>query len=154
LYTGSVLQDAGMTAVLGMSVVFLALFLLSAYMHYFKILIARIERKKTALDGPVSDQPLKPLNQSPAPVTARDETVHDEGSRLAAAVAVGLYLRGVRAAPTDAVAAAIATALTLHERSIPPARETLFGPASSWRLAGRLEAMASRSRSRERPSVR
>ena len=44
----SILQTAGTTAAIGMGVVFAALFLLSVYMHYFKIFIARLEGRHKA----------------------------------------------------------------------------------------------------------
>lgn len=145
LENASIWQLAGLTAALGMGVVFVSLFLLSVYMHYFKLLTARIEgkgQKDTGLSRPKA--PARPV-VAPAP----RPSVSEEDGQLAASVAVGLYLDGVRSAPAGDVAAAIATALALHRVRTVPRRAA--AAVSNWRLAGRMEAMASRLKRHDRP---
>jgi len=140
---------AAQTTMVGMGVVFVALFLLSVYMHFFKELTARIEgrsRKPEKTPGPSAPAPrVAPVpDEAPAPGD-------DEGARTAAAVAVALALKGVAAGPPAEVAAAIAAALALHRSSVAPSAPPA-GPAAvrSWGLAGRLEAMAGRTARQER----
>ncbi len=141
---------AAQTTMVGMGVVFVALFLLSVYMHFFKDLTARIEgrgRKPEKAPEPSAPAP----RVGPVPAEAAPAAGDDEGARTAAAVAVALALEGVTAGPPAEVAAAIAAALALHRSSAaPPAPPA--GPAAirSWGLAGRLEAMAGRTARQER----
>ncbi len=141
----SIMQLAGMTAALGMGVVFVSLFLLSVYMHYFKILTARIEGKSAKAPAVPTPKTSAKVVVSPAP----GSPAMGASGGLAAAVAVGLYLDGARSAAPDDVAAAIATALALHrQRAVPHVAASVV---SDWRLAGRMEAMASRLRRHDRP---
>jgi len=143
---------AGLTAAVGMGVVFSALFLLSMYMHYFKSLISRVEgRHKPPPTAP--SKPAKPPSVKPIPEPARPAGAPE--AEVAAAVAVGLHLAGMRGAPADSsVAAAIAVALELYRgQSTQP-----FGPtphaSAGWKLAGRLEAMTSRLKRHDRSPSR
>jgi Na+-transporting methylmalonyl-CoA/oxaloacetate decarboxylase gamma subunit len=146
----SVLQLAGTTAAIGMGVVFAALFLLSLYMHYFKIFIGRIEAGHSS--GQLKAQKAAAaLKLDPVPVTA--ELVDDPAAQVAAAVAVGLRLRGLGGAPGGApggdVAAAIAAALAMHRaHTRAPSRASPAG--APWQMAGRLEMMGARVRRQER----
>ena len=143
----SILQMAGTTAVIGMGVVFVALFLLSVYMHYFKIFIARVEGRHKASQAKA--QPSKPApapQLAPAPSAAAAPA---EDAQVAAAIAVGLRLQGAGGAPAGAVAAAIATALSLHRGRLRAALAPRRGSAQ-WQMAGRLDMMGARVRRQER----
>ncbi len=145
----AVWQMVVQTTVVGMGVVFVALFLLSVYMHYFKILIARMEGRHRAVGAPKAKASSPPPKVAPAPKPA-DE---DPGAQIAACVGVALALEGVRGAPEPRVAAAIATALALHGAgggAGPWGGPQRGGGASPWRMAGRLEAMGGRVARQER----
>jgi len=144
----SIWTFAGLTAAVGMGVVFAALFLLSTYMHFFKGVIARIEGRGKPAPAPT---PKSTANPVVTPVPGAAAPAATEGTRIAAAVAVGLHLRGVRGAGGDEVAAAIATALTLHRGRSAATEAAAARPASGWKLAGRMEAMTSRAKRHERP---
>lgn len=140
----SILQMAGTTAAIGMGVVFVALFLLSVYMHYFKVFIAWIERRHHASREAKQITPAPAPELAPAPAPGADE-----GAQLAAAVAVGLRLEGVGGAPGGSVAAAIAAALALHRSRISAALTPRLA-SGRWPLAGRLEMMGARVRRQQR----
>ena len=142
----SIWTFAGLTAAVGMGVVFAALFLLSTYMHFFKIIIARIEGR-----GKPAPAPTPKSTASPVVTPVPGAPAATEGARIAAAVAVGLHLRGMRGAGGDEVAAAIATALALHRGRSAATEAAAARPASGWKLAGRMEAMTSRAKRHERP---
>ena len=145
---GSIWTFAGLTAAVGMGVVFVALFLLSTYMHYFKILIARFEGGRR-----IAAAPPKASARAPAvkPAAASPTPARDDGGAVAAAIAVGLQLAGLRVAPSGEVAAAIAFALAAHRERSGAAAATRAVPTPGWRLAGRMEAMSGRARRHERP---
>lgn len=145
----SIWQLASVTAVVGMGVVFTALFLLSVYMHYFKLLTARIEAKSRA-PAPAPPQKTKPV-VAPVPESPPAGAMGEAGARVAAAVAVGLHLKGAIPAIRGEVAAAIATALSLHRGRAVRLGGVQPRSASAWRLAGRMEAMGGRLRRQERP---
>jgi len=138
---GSIWAFAGMTAAVGMGVVFVALFLLSMYMHYFKILTARFEGRAQSPEPAAVKKVAQPPSLQPVAAPGKGGA---EGPRLAAAVAVGLHLKGVRGTPGAEVAAAIAAALALYWGRGEPAAEAPVQPASGWKLSGRMEAMSSR----------
>ncbi|MHB8762778.1 MAG: OadG family protein [Deferrisomatales bacterium] len=138
----SIWSFAGTTAAVGMGVVFVALFLLSAYMHGFKALIGRLE-------GREEHKPAPPRAPRGPVVTQLAPRGGDAAARLAAAVAVGLHLHGAGGRVAPEVVAAIASALALHRRAGEPAPEA--APGTSWRLAGRLSAMGARSSQAQRP---
>ena len=97
----SIGQLAAVTAALGMGVVFVALFILSMYMHYFKLLTSRIEGPKRA-PGPRKAPPgpkIEAAPRAPGPHPA------DPVAPVAAAVAVGFHLEGHPGAPSESVAA-------------------------------------------------
>ncbi len=149
---GSIWTFAGMTAAVGMGVVFVALFLLSLYMHYFKVLTSRLEGRAKQPAPAAAKRPAQPPSLKPAPAGGKDRA---DGGGLAAAVAVGLHLRGLRGGdPGGEVAAAIAAALAFHQGRTAQAAEAPPRPASGWKLSGRMEAMSSRSRRHERPAGR
>jgi hypothetical protein len=83
---------------------------------------------------------------------SRTTQVEDPLQPVAAAIAVGLHLYGLRAASLGEVAAAIATALFVERNESPAlgagAQEPLF---SAWRFAGRMQQMASRVQRQDRP---
>ncbi len=145
---GSIWTFAGVTAAVGMGVVFAALFLLSLYMHYFKILIARFESGRR-----VAAAPPTPAARSPAVKPGADAgaAAADDGGAVAAAVAVGLHLAGARGAPSGEVAAAIAFALASNRDRSAAAAAAYGRPPPGWRLAGRMDAMSGRARRHERP---
>lgn len=146
----SIWQLAGMTAAVGMGVVFVALFLLSLYMHYFKLLTARLEKAKRA-PPPAAPKRAKPV-VAPVPDAAPTAPVASAGDApVAAAVAVGLYLRGVLPTAREEVAAAIAAALALRRRRLAASGPSVPRSPANWRLAGRLDAMHGRRRGQERP---
>lgn len=147
----SIWQLAGMTAAVGMGVVFVALFLLAMYMHYFKILTARIEGR-TATPAPHETAGAPSLQ--PLPEKAAEPPEIAQEARVAAAVAVGLHLQGVRTGPAGEVAAAIAAALATHRARVTAARERAARAPSSWQLAGRMESMHGRLKRHERPITR
>ncbi len=152
-------QFAGMTTAVGMGVVFVALFLLSVYMHLFKDLTARIEgRDDRARPKPAAPKPAPAVEPKP-----EEGPGSDDDARTAAAAAVALHLDGASGAPSPETAvaigvalaldqgraAAIATALALHRGaagSVP--RPAQAGTA--WGTAGRLAAMAARVARQER----
>ena len=144
----SIWTFAGLTAAVGMGVVFFALFLLSTYMHFFKGIIARIESRGKAVTAPTLKPTARPA-VTPAPAVA--PPVGTEDARVAAAVAVGLHLASMRRAASGEVAAAIAVALSLHGDGGAQGEVRFPRPASGWKLAGRLEAMTSRAKRHERP---
>jgi len=148
---GSIWTFAGMTAAVGMGVVFVALFLLSMYMHYFKVLTAKLEGRARPPAAAAAKRPAQAPSLNPIPAAP---VAGAEGARVAAAVAMGLHLEGLRGAPGDEVAAAIAAALALHRRRSTAPAEALPRPASGWKLSGRMEAMSSRARRHERPAGR
>jgi len=132
-----------------MGVVFTALFLLSAYMHYFKSVIARLESRGAAAPAPTPKPKARPEVK---PIPVAPSAVPTEGARVAAAVAVGLHLAGVRAVPGGDLAAAVAVAMALHRGVAAPLPDAVsVRPASGWKLAGRMEAMTSRVKRHERP---
>jgi len=146
----TILQMAGTTAAVGMGVVFCALLLLSVYMHYFKVFVARVEARHRAGAAAPGKRPLAAapkLTPAPAPSVAADAAA--TGARIAAAIAVGLRLHTAGGAPRGEVVAAIAAALAMH-------RERLRGQRSAaragnpWQMAGRLESMGARVRRQER----
>ncbi|MDF1554984.1 MAG: OadG family protein [Deferrisomatales bacterium] len=143
----SVWMLASTTAAIGMGVVFVALFLLSVYMHYFKVFIARVEARH-ALSQPAAKKRVAPAapRLDPVPGAAPAE---EDGARVAAAIAVGLRLHGAGGAPSGEVAAAIATALTLQRARVCAALPSVRS-AAPWQMAGRLEMMAARVRRQER----
>ncbi len=145
---GSIWTFAGLTAAVGMGVVFVALFLLSMYMHYFKVLIARFEGGRKAAPAPPKAAARAPAVKSAA---AAPTAARDDGGAVAAAIAVGLQLAGLRGAPSGEVAAAIAFALAAHRERSAGAAATRAGPTPGWRLAGRMDAMSGRARRHERP---
>ena len=134
------------TALLGMGVVFVALFLLSVYMHFFKELTGRIEGRRRG--GPAR-RPAPEVQPAPPPDVPPGGEEGD--APVAAAVAVALALEGRTGVPAPEVAAAVATALALHRARAVPSPEPV-GPcrAPAWRMAGRLEAMAGRLARQER----
>ena len=144
----SIAMMAGTTAAIGMGVVFASLFLLSVYMHYFKIFIARIEaRNKASQPAPQQRTAAAAAPQlDPAPVAT---PTADAGAPVAAAIAVGLRLHGVGGAPSGEIAAAIATALSLQRGRARAALQPRPG-AASWQMSGRLEMMGARVRRQER----
>ncbi len=145
---GSIWTFAGLTAAVGMSVVFVALFLLSMYMHYFKVLIARFEGgRRTAAARPTAAARTPAVK--PAPIAGA--VGRDDRGAVAAAVALGLHLAGVRGAPSGEVAAAIAIALATHRERLGGAAATRAVATPGWRLAGRMDAMSGRARRHERP---
>jgi len=144
---GSIWTFAGLTAAVGMGVVFVALFLLSLYMHYFKILIARFEGGR----GRTAAPPKAVAPTSAVKPASTGAAVRDDRGAVAAAVAVGLHLAGVRGAPPGEVAAAIAFALAAHRARSAGAAATRAVPTPGWRLAGRMDAMSGRARRHERP---
>ena len=100
----SVMELAGLTAVVGMGVVFSALVLLSIYMNLFKRIIGKLEavhKEKRA----VSAASASGASSSPVDI---------EGEQIAAATGVGLYLDGVHGGAGDSVAAAIGVGLHLQ----------------------------------------
>ena len=143
----SVLQFAGTTAAIGMGVVFTSLFLLSVYMHYFKLFIARVEARHT-LSQPAAKKSGAPAAPRLSPVPGAASAA-EEGARVAAAIAVGLRLHGAGGAPSGEVAAAIATALTVQRGRVRAALQSVRG-AAPWQMAGRLEMMGARVRRQER----
>jgi Na+-transporting methylmalonyl-CoA/oxaloacetate decarboxylase gamma subunit len=129
-----------------MGVVFAALFLLSTYMRVFKSITSRLESRGSAapVPKPVARPAVKPVPAAGPPVERGD-------GQVAAAVAMGLHLAGVRLLAGGEVAAAIAAALVLHRGTRPQDEGTAPLPASGWKLAGRMEAMAARNKRHERP---
>ncbi len=142
------------TTALGMGVVFVALFLLSVYMHFFKEFTGRIEgRRRGGRRGPVPVPKVEPVPEEGGPqavVRAHPPEAAD-ASPVAAAVAVALALEGRTGVPAPEVAAAVAAALALHRARIGPSPEPV-APCRppAWRMAGRLEAMAGRLARQER----
>ncbi len=167
-------QDIGnlamMTAVVGMGVVFTALFLLSIYMIIFKRIIGNLEKQHAAKkEAKVSASAAAP---SLAPALAAADP---EEERLAATIGLALHLEGVhQEVPADVaaviglalhlegaqpnvtadvpadVAAAIMTALHMHiqgcnQAQIEAAMEPT-GPAAnpSWKMAGWMESHSMR----------
>ena len=145
--TDAMWQMAGQTTVVGMGVVFVALFLLSVYMHYFKVLIARLEGRRRT---PVRPEPAAEA-EAPEVAPAPQPPAEDPGGRIAACVGVALALEGVRGAPGPQEAAAIATAVALHRaRAADPVCPSSSKATPPWRLAGRLAAMGGRVARQER----
>lgn len=137
---------AGLTAAVGMGVVFVALFAISLYMHYFKLVTARLENATRGRAPPAAKPPRRAAPSLTPGVAARP--TEEDASPIAAAVAMALHLRGVRGAPREEVAAAVGVALAMHRgRSVPAVADS----ASGWRLAGRMEALGSRATRYERP---
>lgn len=141
----TIFELSSRTAIVGMSVVFVALFLLSAYMHYFKELVNKLESSKKP---PSSPQQQKPPAAPPASASATAEAgtkavVVEEGEKLAAVIAAGLALKGVLPVSDAELAAVIGTALYLEEKGQGlglVARETVAAPPLNWAMAGRLMA--------------
>ncbi len=134
------------TTLLGMGVVFVALFLLSVYMHVFKEFTGRIEGRRRTRPA---RRPAPEVQPAPPPEAPPPET--DEGAPVAAAVAVALVLAGRGGAPGPEVAVAVATALALHRsRGVAATGAAVPGRLPAWRMAGRLEAMAGRLARQER----
>lgn len=146
----SIWTFAGLTAAVGMGVVFTALFVLSTYMHLFKSVIARVEiRRAEKVPAPPPKAKTRPAVK-PVP-TDGSPVVPTEDARVAAAIAVGLSLAGAGGGPGGDVAAAIAVAMTLHWGRSTQLEGTSVRPTSGWKLAGRMEAMTSRLKRHERP---
>jgi hypothetical protein len=74
--------------------------------------------------------------------------------RIAAAVAVGLYLQGIHPQPTLEEAAAIGTALRLARVRQQPRRHPERPPSSGWALSGRMHHMGVRIARQERAHLR
>jgi Na+-transporting methylmalonyl-CoA/oxaloacetate decarboxylase gamma subunit len=143
----SIAMMAGTTAAIGMGVVFASLFLLSVYMHYFKIFIARVEARHKA-SQPAAQKSAPPAAPQLTPAPGGAPTAH-AAAPVAAAIAVGLRLHGVGGAPSGEVAAAIATALSLQRGRARAALQPRPG-AAPWQMSGRLEMMGARVRRQER----
>jgi len=144
----SIWTFAGLTAAVGMGVVFAALFLLSTYMHFFKSVIARLESRGAAAPTPAA----KPKTRAQVkPVPVAPSAASNEDAQVAAAVAVGLHLAGARVGAGGDVVAAVAVAMALHRGAATPPEIASVRPASGWKLAGRMEAMTSRVKRHERP---
>lgn len=111
------------------------------------LLAASLRRWAEATQGPsrsaVGASVFAPAvsSQTPARGAEPTEAPEDGGSRLAAAVAVSLYLEGLAGAPTADVVAAMAVALSLAGGR--PATPGAAG-ASSWKLAGRIAGLRGR----------
>lgn len=114
---------------------------------------------KEPIAGAPAAAPERALTVAPLPAAAVSPQVQvpgggaDEGA-VAAAVAVGLHLRGTGSQPGTEVAAAIGAALALKRARGSAAAEAAREPGSvrgtPWRFAGSLEAMGSRMPRRER----
>lgn len=103
---------------IGMGVVFISLFLMTIVLHEFKSILAFIEKKSAPSSG---EAPSAAVSPEPDPTG----DCIDEGA-LAAAIAVGLHLKGALGRPP-----VVATG------------EATGAEASGWRLAGRINAASS-----------
>jgi sodium pump decarboxylase gamma subunit len=127
------------TVVLGLGGVFVALIALAAVVGLIKRFVAPLGERKaqpSAAARPVAGLiPAAPVSRGSRP--SREE-------EIAAAIAVGLHLDGIRSAPGEEVAAAIAAAFALHQAgaSAPNAAAALSG----WSVAGRLDLQGQRFR--------
>jgi len=107
---------------IGMGVVFISLFLMTIVLHEFKSVLAFIEKKSAPTPGDVPSAGVSPdPDQPPEPMV----DCLDEGA-LAAAIAVGLHLKGALGRPP-----------------VVSAGEATGAEASGWRLAGRINAASS-----------
>jgi Na+-transporting methylmalonyl-CoA/oxaloacetate decarboxylase gamma subunit len=174
--TQDALSLAGLTTVVGMSVVFSALFLLSIYMIIFKRLLAAFEahKRQKATPKEVSQTKAPDIEAAPcasgvpeAEVAAIALALHMEGARgeidLADVAAIGLAMHlerlgaGSAVVPPD-VAAVIMTALHLHMQSAQAANiaaalapEPPKAGAGSWKMAGLAQSHAMRFQIQAQP---
>ncbi|PLX44153.1 MAG: hypothetical protein C0609_06285 [Deltaproteobacteria bacterium] len=135
-----------MTAVVGMAVVFTALFLLSIYMNVFKKILALLNEKregKKTVSVAVLDKAatggkgVDVVNKENRIMTADDV----KNEKVAAAVAVGILLDSMSAMPPAEHVAAIAAALAFEGAGLGAAPQPVAAPSTgSWKLAGWAEA--------------
>jgi sodium pump decarboxylase gamma subunit len=136
----SILRLAGMTTMVGMGVVFSALFLLSVYMNVFKRILGKWEadrkNKAEAVAQKATDAPVvEPVSGS------------TEEAQVAAAIGLGLYLDGVRGGVPAEITAAIMTALHIHMNQpvyAAPSVTTEAAAVGGWKVAGWMESQAMR----------
>ncbi|MEW6489148.1 MAG: hypothetical protein AB1578_14670 [Thermodesulfobacteriota bacterium] len=128
-------------------------------------MITRVWKEPGAAAAAPAPAPERPLTVPPPPAAkhlpaagvspkAQIPAEGTEEGALAAAVAVGLHLRGAGSQPGAEVAAAIGAALALHRAraaaGAEAGREAGGVRGTPWRLAGSLEAMGGRMQRRER----
>jgi sodium pump decarboxylase gamma subunit len=161
--TQDVLSLAGLTTMVGMGVVFTALFLLSIYMYIFKYLVATFEERKRRKAAP------RKVAQTAAPEVGAAPSGEGVPEEEVAAIALAMHLEGVKAGvsldevaaiglamhldrmgrpavPAD-VAAVIMTALHLHMQAATAANiaaalepEPRQPGTEGWKMAGLLES--------------
>jgi Na+-transporting methylmalonyl-CoA/oxaloacetate decarboxylase gamma subunit len=152
-------EEALLALVIGMGGVMAFL----AVLTLVTAMITRVWKEPSAAAPSVAAAPERPLTVAPPPAAAVSPKPQvpaeaaDEGA-LAAAVAVGLHLRGGGSQPGAEVAAAVGTALALHRARTAAGAEALREAGGArgtpWRLAGSLEAMGGRMQRRERSGYR
>ncbi|PLX42673.1 MAG: hypothetical protein C0608_02210 [Deltaproteobacteria bacterium] len=142
----SIGELALMTAVVGMAVVFSALFLLSIYMNVFKKILALINEKSEGLKAAsavlldksaAGEKIVDGVNKESRIMTAGDV----KNEKVAAAVAVGILLDSISAMPPEDHVAAIAAALALEGAGLGVAPQTAAALSpKSWKMAGWAES--------------
>lgn len=138
----NIFELSSRTAIVGMSVVFVALFLLSTYMHYFKMLVNKLESSKKPAAAQQKQKPPSAPQGSAAKTAepAATTKTSTEGELIAALAATGLMLKGVLSGSDAELAAVIGAALHLEETARGGARALPQPPGAplNWAMAGRL----------------